>query len=95
MITKWCYRDIVADTDSPVINDITIFFRSALKIFPFEIIEKKISPVTANFFASNQLIFAFLSYPEVSRNRQKPKRDYMAANDHIENIQGLGSLYNI
>ena len=30
--------DIVADTGSPVINDVRIFFRSALKIYPFEII---------------------------------------------------------
>ena len=28
--------DIAADTGLPVISDIRIFFRSALKIFPFE-----------------------------------------------------------
>ena len=32
---------IVADTGSPVINDIRIFFRSALKIFSFESIKTK------------------------------------------------------
>ena len=33
--------DIVTDTVSPVINDIRIFFPSALRIFSFEIIERK------------------------------------------------------
>ena len=40
--------DIVAGTGSPVINNIRFFFPSALKIFPFEIIEK--------FFPQLQLI---------------------------------------
>ena len=61
--------DIAADTGLPVISDIRIFFRSTLKIFPFEIIEKNFSPVAANFSAFNQLILVLLSYPEVSRNR--------------------------
>ena len=40
---------IVADTGSPITNDIRIFFRSAaLKIFSFEIIIKQKSPVTAS-----------------------------------------------
>ena len=43
--------DMVADTGSPVVNDIRISFRSALKIYPLEIIKKK------NFFPQLQLTY--------------------------------------
>ena len=72
-----------------------IFFRSALKIFPFEIIEKTFSPVTPNFSALNRLILVFVSYLQVSGNRQKSKRNYMAADDYRENFQGLANFLNI
>ena len=36
-----------------------------------------------------------MSYLEVSRNLQKSKRNYMAADGHIETFQGLASFYNI
>ena len=71
---------VIADTDPPVIKTKLEFFRSVRKTYPFEIIRKKISP--ANFSASNQPILVFLSCPEVSENRQKLKRNYMAADGH-------------
>ena len=85
------------DIGSPVISDIRISFRSALKIFPLKIIKKKkiFSPVTANFSASNRLILVFLSYLEVSGNLQKSTRNYMAADGHTETFQDLASFYNI
>ena len=87
---------IFADTGSPVINDIRIFFRWALQIYPFETIKKindeikynndnkKNSPVTANFCASNRLTLVFLGCLEVSGNQQKPKRNYMAAGELVK-----------
>ena len=88
--------DIATDTVSPVINGIRIFFPSALRIFSLEIIErKKISRVTANFSALSQLILVFLSHPEVSGNRRKPKRNYITADSHANNFRGLVSFLNI
>ena len=36
-----------------------------------------------------------MSYPEVSRNRQKPEGSCMAADGHTDNFQGLASFLNI
>ena len=55
--------------------------------------EKTFSPVTANFFAT-KLILVFLSYPEVPGNRPKSKRNYMAADSHTNNFQGLTNFLN-
>ena len=68
------------------------FFRSALKFFPFEIVEIFFSPVTANSSALNGRISVFLSCPQISENPQKPKRNYMALDGHTENFQGLESF---
>ena len=53
------------------------------------------TPVIANFSASNRPTLVFLSCPEVSGNRQKRKKSYMTADGHTEIIQGLTSFYNI
>ena len=68
------------------------FFRSTLKTLPFEIIEKKNYPVTASLSASNRLILVFRRYLEMFGNRQKPKRNYVAADDQTDNFQGLASF---
>ena len=78
---------IVADTSSPVINNIRTFFDKALKIFPFEVIRNFFPPVTANPSASNRPILVFVSCPQVSGNWQKPKRNYMAADGYTEKIR--------
>ena len=49
----------------------------------------KNSPVIANFCASNRLILLFLGCLEVSGNQQKPKRNYMAADGHIQDLASL------
>ena len=59
--------DIAADTGSPVINDKRFFFRSDLKVFPFEMIER--------FFPQLQLILLLRIYrfgcPELSASVRK------------------------
>ena len=44
------------------------------------------------FSALNRLVLVFLSYMEVSGNRHKPKKNYMADDSHTENFQGLASF---
>ena len=68
------------------------FFRSALKLFPSEIIEIFPPQLPANSSALNQPILVFLSCPQVSGNRQKPKRNYIAFDGDTENFQGLESF---
>ena len=70
--------DIVAGTVSPVMITKYDFFQSALKTFPFDIIEKKFTRLQLIFLLRIDLILIFLSCQEVSGNRQKPKRNYMA-----------------
>ena len=81
---------MVADTGSLVIDDIQIFLRSALN----NIKKKKIKnpSVTTKFSALNRLVLVFLSYLEVSGNRHKPKKNYMADDSHTENFQDLASF---
>ena len=44
------------------------------------------SPVTANSSASNWPVLVFLSCPQASWNREKPKRNYMTADGHTKNF---------
>ena len=53
---------------------------------------KKISPVTANFSASNQLILVF---PELFWNVQKLERNHVVGNDHTNNFKDLTGFLNI
>ena len=90
--------DIVAGTVSPVMITKYNFFRSALKTFPFDIIEKKFTRLQLIFLLRIDLILIFLSCQEVSGNRQKPKRNYMAVsvanNDRSSAKKILGITYD-
>ena len=80
-------KDIVTDTCSPAMITKYGFFSIESKKFSFrDNWKKNIYPVTANFSASNRLILVFLRCPDVSRNRQKPKRNYMASDSHTDNF---------
>ena len=86
---------MVADTGSLVIDDIQIFLRSALNNIKEKKIKKpskKLKKLTTKFSALNRLVLVFLSYLEVSGNRHKPKKNYMADDSHTENFQGLASF---
>ena len=74
--------DIVADADSPVMNDIRIF-SIGCKNLSFSDNQKNFSPFTANSSTSNRPILVFLSYRQVN---------YMATEAHTENFQGLASF---
>ena len=51
------------------------FFQSAVKTLSVEISENFFSPISSNFSTSIQCKKFFLGRPEVSRKRQKPKRN--------------------
>ena len=49
----------------------------------------------AYFSALNRLILVFLSFPEVSRNRHKPKINYMPADGHTEKAWQASRIFDL
>ena len=84
--------NIVTDTCLPAMITKEVFFSIDSKNFTFWDNWKKNYQATASLSASNRLILVFRRYLEMFGNRQKPKRNYVAADDQTDNFQGLASF---